>query len=112
VSNLDFMMPQLANFIEQFNNVVKEFNVNVITDTYGNMSVDVPAEMSDSQASFVSRKLGVIDKLITNHGTSINDIFSKGLKIEANMKANDPHFSSVLKDKIAEFKLLNSSYKH
>jgi hypothetical protein len=106
------MLPQLSGFIEQFNNVVKEFNVNVVTDTFGNMSVDVPMDMTDSQANFVSKKLGVIDKLINSHGTSINELFQKGLKIEGNIKANNPNYSSALTDKISEFKLLNRSYKH
>jgi hypothetical protein len=106
------MIPQLAGFIEQFNNVVKEFDVNVITDTFGNMSVDVPSKMSDSQANHVSKKLGVIDKLINSHGTSINDLFKKGLKIEEHTRATNPNYSSVLTDKIEEFKLLNKSYKH
>ena len=78
VSSLNQMLPQLTGFIEQFHNVVKEFDVNVITDSFGNMSVDVPADMSDIQAKNVSKRLGIIDKLINSHGTSINDLFQKG----------------------------------
>jgi hypothetical protein len=106
------MLPQLSGFIEQFNNVVKEFNVNVVTDTFGNMSVDVPMEMTDTQANFVSKKLGIIDKLINNHGTTINDLFQKGLTIEEKLKVSNPKYPSALTDKISEFKLLNKSYKH
>jgi hypothetical protein len=106
------MIPQLENFIEQFNNVVKTFDVNVVTDTFGNMSVDVPTNMSDDQAYHVSKKLGVIDKLINNHGTSINELFNKGLEIEKNIRRTDPNYSSILTDKISQFKSLNSSYKH
>ena len=76
------------------------------------MSLDVPGNMSDVEANYVSKRIGIIDKLITNHGVSINDIFQKGLKIEQNIKLVDPNYSSVLADKIAQFKSLNSSYKH
>jgi hypothetical protein len=106
------MIPQFSNFIEQFNKVVIEFNVNVITDSFGNMSVDVPSDMTDAQASYVSKKLGVIDKLITSHSCSIDDLFHKGLEIENKIKVNKPEYSSVLTNKIVEFKLLNQSYKH
>ena len=112
VSSITYMLPQLSGFIEQFNNVVQQFNVNVITDSFGNMSVDVPAHMSDSQANNVSKRLGIIDKLINSHGSSINELFQKGLKIEDGLKTTNPNYSSKLTEKIAEFKLLNASYKH
>jgi hypothetical protein len=106
------MLPQLADFIAQFNNVLQQFNVNVVSDSVGNMSVDVPADMSDDLSDHVSKKLGIIDKLINTHGSSINDLFQKGFKIESNLKKADPNYSSVLTDKVSEFKLLNASYKH
>ena len=112
ISSLDSMLPQLAGFIEQFNNVIKEFNVVVITDSVGNMSVDVPADMSDNQANHISKKIGIIDKLVNSHGSSINDLFQKGLNIENKLKSSDPNYSSVLTEKIEKFKSLNKSYKH
>jgi DNA repair ATPase RecN len=112
VSSLNQMLPQLTGFIEQFHNAVKEFDVNVITDSFGNMSVDVPADMSDIQAQNVSKRLGIIDKLINSHGTSINDLFQKGINIENKLRVNNSNYSSILTEKIAEFKALNSSYKH
>jgi hypothetical protein len=106
------MLPQLTDFIAQFNNVVQQFNVNVISDSAGNMSIDVPADMSDELVNHVTKKLGIIDKLINSHGSSINELFEKGLKIENNLKKTDSNYSSVLLKKIDEFKQLNSSYKH
>lgn len=112
VSSLNSMLPQLTDFIAQFNNVVQQFNVNVISDSAGNMSIDVPADMSDELVNHVTKKLGIIDKLINSHGSSINELFEKGLKIENNLKKTDSNYSSVLLKKIDEFKQLNSSYKH
>jgi hypothetical protein len=106
------MLPQLTDFIQQFNSVVQEYNINVISDSAGNMSIDVPSNMSDDLANHVSKKLGIIDKLINSHGTSINELLDKGLKIEGNLKKANPNYSSVLLQKIEEFKLLNASYKH
>jgi hypothetical protein len=106
------MLPQLVNFIEQFNDVVKEYHVNVITDSAGNMSVDVPVNMPPKQVNYVSMRLGIIDTLINSHGSSINDLFQKGLSIENKLKLSDPNYSSLLTEKIAEFKALNASYNH
>jgi len=112
VSSLNYMIPQLSTFIDQFNLIIQQCNVNVITDSLGNMSVDVPADMSESKGIEISKKLGIIDKLINSQGSSINDLFQKGLNIESKLKINDPGYSSVFTDKINEFKALNASYKH
>jgi hypothetical protein len=112
LSSLNHMLPQLAGFIEQFNNVVREFDINVITDSVGNMSIDVPGNMSPSQANLVSTRIGIIDKLINSHGSSINDLFQKGLNIENKLKLTDSNYSSILTEKVTEFKSLNASYKH
>jgi len=111
-SNIANLLPQLSNFISQFNGVVQSTNVNVITDAMGNMSVDVPGDMSDATANNISKRLGIIDKLITHHGTSINELLQKGLSIEDKLKKADPNYTSILTDKISEFKALNASFKH
>lgn len=76
------------------------------------MSIDVPQNMSDTEAHNISKRIGIIDRLITTHGNSINDLFQKGLTIEKNLKANNPNYVSELTDHIAQFNKLNTSYKH
>lgn len=105
-------LPQLSEFINHFNNIVSENNVNVVTDSVGNMSIDVPAKMSDALANDVSKKIGIVDRLINSHGQSINELFNKGLKIEEGIKVSNPNYVSQLSEQIAEFKRLNASYKH
>ena len=112
VSSLNHMLPQLVGFIGQFNDVIREFNVNVIIDSFDNLSVDVPADMPEKQAKYVTVRLGIIDTLISSHKSSINDLFQKGLDIENKLKLSDSNYSSVLTEKISEFKSLNRSYKH
>lgn len=112
IASINHLLPQLSSFIEQFNNIVTQSDVNVITDTHGNMSIDVPANMSDTQAQEVSQRLGVIDRLINTHGSNLNDLFQKGLSIENKTKLNKPEYTSQLTEKISVFKRLNASYKH
>nr|GEV05606.1 NADH dehydrogenase subunit 5, mitochondrial [Tanacetum cinerariifolium] len=52
----------------------------------GNMEIDVPKDMSDELANKVSKKIGIIDRLITTHGQSINDLLQKGVDIENKLK--------------------------
>lgn len=106
------MIPQLSNFIDQFNNLVTSTNINVVTDTAGNMSIDVPVSMSDVEAHNISKRLGIIDRLITTHQNNLNDLFQKGTEIEDKLLKENPNYIPKLKEQAAEFKKLNNLYKH
>lgn len=82
IASVNTIQPQLVSFIEQFNNVVVQNNINVITDTAGNMSIDVPASMSEAKYTEVSIRIGIIDRIITTKGTEICDLFNRGLTLE------------------------------
>lgn len=112
VTEINVLLPQLSDFINQFNNLVTQSGINVITDSAGNMSIDIPQNMSDSVATNVSTRIGIIDRLITTRGQELNDLFQKGLQVENNIKVENPNYTSQLTDKIIEFKRLNSIYKH
>lgn len=112
ISELNSLLPQLNDFVYQFNNVINQTGVNVITDTTGNMSIEVPKDMPDSEVNSVSNRIGVIDRLITTRGQEVNDLIQKGLNIENKLKSENPNYVSQLSEKIAEFKKLNESFKH
>jgi hypothetical protein len=112
VTEINSLLPQLAGFIDQFNNIVIQSGLNVITDWGGSLSIDVPHDMSDTEAHNISKRIGIIDRLIAAHGNSLDDLFQKGLNIEKNIKANNPKYVSELSNQLAEFKKLKASYKH
>lgn len=112
IIEINRLLPQLDSFISQFKTIILDTGINVVSDAQGNMSIDVPMNMSDSYANNISARIGVIDRLITSNGMSINDLFNKGLNIEKSLKIKDPTYSSKLLDEIAKFKALNGSYKH
>lgn len=112
VIEINRILPQLEGFISQFKTIIIDTGINVISDAQGNMSIDVPIDMSDSDANKISARIGVIDRLITTNGVSINDLFNKGLSIEESLKIKDPSYSSQFTKEIAKFKALNGSYKH
>ncbi len=112
VTEVNTLLPQLVDFINQFNNLVTQTSINVITDSGGNMSIDVPNSMPESEVNRLTTRLGIIDRLITNHGTSLNDLFQKGLSIENKLKVDNSNYISQLSDQYTQFKKLNASYKH
>jgi hypothetical protein len=112
ITDINSLLPQLSSFISQFNNLVVESGINVITDSAGNMSIDIPNSMPESQVTNVTTRISIIDRLITTRGQELNDLFQKGLQIENNLKTENSNYTSQLTEKIAEFKKLNESYKH
>lgn len=112
LTEINSLLPQLSHFISQFNSTVIESGITVVTDTSGNMSIDVPNTMSDVQANSISTRIGIIDRLITTRGQQLNELFQKGTVLESKLKIEDPNYKSQFIEKIEEFKRLNSSYKH
>jgi NADH-ubiquinone oxidoreductase chain 5 len=112
VAEINKLMPQLANFMNQFNTTVSESGVNVVTDSIGSMSIDVPLNMPDDVANKISTKVGIIDRLITTRGQEINDLLQKGMDLENKLRMENSNYVSQLADKIEEFRRLNSVYKH
>jgi hypothetical protein len=106
------LLPQLSEFIAQFNNLVANSGVNVFTDCAGNMSVDIPDSMSVADGSNIVKRLGIIDRLINTHGSTINELLQQGLNLEKQIKISDSSYTPKLTQYIQEFKALNSSYKH
>jgi len=107
LSEINTLLPQLSNFINQFNNTVNESGITVVTDSIGNLSIDVPQNMSDSAASKVSTRIGIIDRLITTRGQEINDLFQKGTILDNKLRMENPNHVSELAPKIEQFKKLN-----
>jgi hypothetical protein len=112
LTEVNTLLPQFANFINQFHTTISESGINVVTDSMGNLSIDVPQNMSDSVANNFSTRIGIIDRLITTRGQEINDLLQKGIHVEKNLKIENPNYVSQLTDKISEFNRLNASYKH
>ena len=106
------LLPQLSDFIDQFNSIVLSTKINVITDTSGNMSMDVPNSMPDNEVEMIGKRIGIIDRLITTRGQEVNNLLHKGLEIESKLKEQNPNYTSQILDKVNEFKRLNASYGH
>jgi hypothetical protein len=112
INELNSVLPQLSSFIDQFNTVVKESPVNVITDSEGNMEIDVDKNMPDDQAKKLGKKIGIIDKLILTKEEQADDLIKEALAKERKIKADNPEYVSQITDKIKEFNKITKSYKH
>ena len=87
-------------------------SLNVISDSSGNMAVDVPYDMSNKEADNISKRISIIDRLIDSHHTSIKALFEKGFNLENKLKAENSNYISELLNKKTEFNKLKNSYQH
>jgi hypothetical protein len=112
ITNIQDLIPQLANFVGQFNTFIMEQNVNVVSDSGGSLGIDVPHNMPEAQARSVTRRVEVLDSLIDSHRITIKELFRQGFEHEAVEKAKNSRYISVLTDKQITFNSLISSYGH
>ena len=79
------LLAQLEGFINRFNSFVLTNNINVITDTQGNMEIEVSNGVDDNQASLYSNTIHTLDNLIRNHINTIEQLVTRGNQIENNI---------------------------
>jgi hypothetical protein len=112
IGQLDILIPQFAGFIDQFNTLIIKKGLNVVSDSSGNMAIDVPYDMSNKEADNISKRISIIDRLIDSHNTSIKDLFEKGCNLENKLKTENTNYTSELINKKIEFNKLRNSYQH
>ena len=112
ITELNTLLPQLAGFINEFNNVVSKSGINVITDTLGNMQLDVPKSMPEDTSEYLSKRIQIIDRLIATQGEKIGDLLHRGTDLENSLRRADSSYVSQITSKLQEFNRLNSSYNH
>jgi hypothetical protein len=105
-------MSQLTLFINQFNELVITNNINVVSDAAGNISIDVPSTMTEDLQNKLARRVGIIDRLITDRSSTLDELFRQGFDIENNIKKTDSKYTSVIAEKANAFNQMKNSYKH
>ena len=105
-------MPRLAGFINQFDTTVVQQSINVISDSEGNMSIEVPSAMSEAVADEVKLRIQTLDRLINTQGSTIKDLLNKGLGLQNKINMLDPSYKSEIFKQVTEFNKLNSLFKH
>lgn len=112
LTEINKILPQFDHFIGLFYTTVSHTDVSIIVDTNGNMSMDVPANMSDADAQQLSKRLNIIDTIINSRGTELENLFKQGNVIEKGLVEQNPNFKSEILEKANEFTRLKASYKN
>ena len=112
VNELIRLLPQLNDFLHQFNNQIITNDINVITDTGGNLSIQVPDTVTEAKSKLISARVNLLDNLIHNHIEKTEDLLHKGISLEEKLMDKDPEYETKLTPYISEFRKLKGSYKH
>ena len=105
-------MSEFATFINKFDSTVVQNSINVISDSQGNLSIEVPSTMSDDTAQKVTTRIQIIDRLIATRQSDISDLIQKGLALQNKINLVDSSYKSEILNQITEFEKLKSSYQH
>jgi hypothetical protein len=112
VNELSRLLPQLNDFLNQFNNQIITNNINVITDTAGNLSIQVPDTITEAKSKLISARINLLDNLIHNHLDKSEELIHKGILVEEKIMNKDPEYDTKLTPFVSEFTKLKNSYRH
>lgn len=111
VTEINTLLPQLADFISRFHNVVNLHGINVITDAAHNMSIDVPSDIPEAQKNSINNQISILDRCIKTRAEQIADLIDKGRDISYKLRLASGSNSEFMRQ-IVELRTLNSSYLH
>lgn len=77
----------------------------------GNMSLDAPVSMTDLEINSLSKRINVIDALITSHKSSITNLFQQVNMENASNTTNHSNIAELTNLK-AQFETLKAAYKN
>nr|QNS38554.1 cytochrome oxidase subunit I [Paracoccidioides brasiliensis] len=112
INDLDYLIPQMGNFIQQFNCLIQDTNINVISEVDHSLSISHPIEMEKAPLEATAKKIGVLDSLIRDRYQNIQGLIHKGLLLEKDLKTQDPNYVSIISQKVKELSQGKYSYNH
>lgn len=108
-SNISGLLPDLAKYINEFNNFIISNSLNVSFEADDAMTISAPRVAHD-QFHYLETKLKVIDRLVITHTNDIDSLIKEGLSLEQELRKTDPNYTSQILDKANEFKVLKAKY--
>ncbi|CZT13998.1 uncharacterized protein RAG0_17778 [Rhynchosporium agropyri] len=107
ISQIDYILPQLSKFIEEFNTVVSDNDINVIKDVHG----DVPSEMSNEISKNLSKRIGILDRLINTKSSDIHTLFQQAQAEQTRLEALNTKDIPQISKQMQTILDLNVSFK-
>lgn len=108
LNKIDYILPQLGEFVNQFQTTISNNNINVIIEGAGDFSIDVPKDMPDSEAKKFSDRLRILDQLIRTRTEDVEELLNKSKSLLTNI--NEKEYSSKILAKVDELNKIKGKY--
>src|SRR5258708_20260079 len=82
LSEIKQLLPLFAQYIHQFNHTLAEHSIYVVSDSAGNLSIDVSNDMPKKEIQALTKRIGVLDNIITKHNENLIELFIKETNTE------------------------------
>lgn len=112
LSEINRLFSQLNTFINQFHTFVNETGINVVTDGYGSLGVDVLESVTDSAAQGYANRINVFDRLIHDRIHTIEELIGRVSGLEVQVIQLDNNYISQLPQYRVRLANLVRSYGH
>lgn len=106
IDSIESTLAQLQQFIERYENFIRQNNINVISDSAGALDITVEGNVSDAVATRWMNMINVLDGLINNHVDTINNLLTHLRSVVPNDHIH------VLDNLVRRLTLLTSRYGH
>jgi NADH dehydrogenase len=111
-TEINRLLDQLQLFISQFNQFITDNNIIVITDSFGNLDIDISNDVDNTVANSYSQRIQTFDNLIRHHIDEITELLETAYDIDARISALNNQHVSQLSDLETKLNTLKDSYKH
>lgn len=111
---IDNLNQNLRGYTKKLKELKNQHDINYSLDSAGNLSIDVPATMSDTQAADLSRRVGVIDRLYNTQQETFKSVSNSALAKTEEFKRSsgtEPYTSSFLESQIHYNEFVKDEYK-
>ena len=106
------LLSQLDSFINRFNSFIMDSNINIITDTQGNMSMDIPSSIDDNTVAVHTNRVHTLDNLIRNHVNRLEQLIVRGNSLENDILYIDSGYNTQFQYISDRLTYLKNKYKH
>jgi hypothetical protein len=113
INEISRLLEQLENFYRLYIQFITENDINVISDSFGNLDIEVPDNIDDETRA--SLRINVLDRLINHHIDAITDLLDTTYEDDRLISANNSNHTSQqsnLSEFEARLNAVKNAYKH
>lgn len=111
ITEINRLIPQLNGFITTINKFVQDNGINVVTNGYGEIGVDVLESVGEAKAQSWANRVEISHSVIIDRMNTLNALLDRAEKIEMESLEANHDFRVRVPDLRANYNTVKSNYK-